>query len=98
MKVVLATLVFLASLAAAAYVGIVVCLVGGIETIVSGASAHPVNAGEIAWGVVRVVPLAELSSGVIIIIGVVLAGLIGGSNSVFGRRSARFSRSRRSFL
>lgn len=98
MKYVLAGLVFLAGLAAAAYVGIWVFLIGGVEDIVNGVKATPTDGGEIAWGVAKVFVLSELTGGLIMLVTFLVAAAIGGSDSVFGRRRSSFRRSRRSSL
>lgn len=57
------------------YVGLYFMFVGGIMSIVNGATADPVNAGSIAWGVVRIVfsgAVGAISAWVLIIPGAAL--------------------------
>jgi len=46
-------LLIIVGIAVGVYIDIWLCLIGGIEEIVSGATAQPVNGTQIAWGFVR---------------------------------------------
>ena len=55
MTKVLGLLMVLGGLALGLYVGLWFMFVGGIISIVNGGTADPGNAGNIAWGIVRIV-------------------------------------------
>lgn len=55
MKVVIGILGWLALIAAGIYVDVVLLLVGGINEIVKGATAHPINGDLVGWGIAHVV-------------------------------------------
>lgn len=54
MKAFLGLLLIIAGIVLGLFVGIYVMLVGGIVQFVNGVTTDPVNAADIAWGIVRV--------------------------------------------
>ena len=52
-KFIVGILMILAGIALGLYVGLYLCFVGGIVSIIEGAKADPVSAAGIAWGIVK---------------------------------------------
>ena len=52
-----------AGVAVAIYVGLWVCMVGGVVNVIDGVKATPTDGGLIAWGVVRATVIAGLTAG-----------------------------------
>ena len=55
MKMVLGIMLCLAGIVAGLYVGVYVCLVGGITQIIDGVRADPVSAAAVAWGIALII-------------------------------------------
>jgi hypothetical protein len=53
MKPLIGLLLVLSGIVLGIYVGVVLCLVGGIVQVIEGAKATPVEAWSIAWGIAR---------------------------------------------
>lgn len=67
-KYIVAALYFFGGIALAIYVSVFIVLLNGITDVVNGAKANPTNAGKIAWGIIQIVPLAELSAAGILLV------------------------------
>src|SRR5579862_215197 len=91
MKYILAGLLFLGGIAAAIYVAVFVLLLNGITDVINGARHHPVEAGKVAWGIIQIFPLTEISAGLIIWACWGLAALIGLREGRGPRNSSGFS-------
>lgn len=77
MRIFVAILTFLASIALAVYVAIFVLLIGGVTNIADGFKHNPTQAGRIAWGIIEICPLSELIAWLIIWLGAAVAASIG---------------------
>jgi hypothetical protein len=87
-KYVLAVLGSVAIMGAAIYGGIVLLWVGGIEQVVRGAEASPVNGGDIAWGLVKSVGFGDLAIGAgIVLTFLIWLGVIGSGNLELGKKA-----------
>ncbi len=66
MKYVMAAVFFLGGIALAVYVSVFVLLLNGITDVINGAQDNPTNAGKVAWGIIQIFPLTELSATLIL--------------------------------
>lgn len=67
------------------YVGVVVMFVGGLINAIEGATAAPVDASQVAWGLARAFLLAELAGGLVVFFVSGAGALIAGVSFGFGR-------------
>lgn len=60
MKRILGLLLIVGGIALGLYVGVYLCLFCGVVGVVEAVKVNPVDSGKLAWGLVRIFPLAEL--------------------------------------
>lgn len=82
MRKVLAALIAVVGIAFAVYVGLWIMFVGGISQIIDAVQEDPIEGGEVAWGIARVV-FASAATAFVMWVSLAVAALVAGLRERF---------------
>ncbi len=81
MKYIFGTLVILAGVVLGLYLGLYVCLYGGFVMLIEGCKQNPISAGDIAFGIVRILTSGLVGWGSFFICGAIGGGILSMNSS-----------------